>query len=187
MSSKIISGQMRCAVPFVVLGKKYRYESHNYDYMNNLELAQGWRRKLPKKQYKKVMKNVVNKKGKMEMRNISVPVNYYSTIILSQLPDHLWDRIHTEVVYDKGVKVEKYYAKDGFYNFVIKETPFDEQIHELYTLVMKYPDADLKRMSELLEILKENDIGGWLVMRAIMMVKGKNITEHIIDALPVME
>jgi len=52
---------------------------------------------------------------------------------------------------------------------LINETPFDNEIRELRDIVLRYEDGyevDVGRVKELINLLTENDIKGWVLIRA---------------------
>jgi hypothetical protein len=115
-------------------------------YPSQQDLANGFRKNLPKTNYRK------SPDGGYYNKNI------YNTLNWAQLPPHL---------------PRKKYTRDRFFKFKVNETEHDDMIHELYRLVTNNMNrsSDIDRMSELVELLEANEIDGWLIIRAKMLIK----------------
>ena len=121
---------------------KIRYNTQN-------ELADGWRIQLPKRNMrKKIIKDEIKWYNHL----------YTNEVTLAQLPEHLWNKITFNKV------------RDRFFIFKIIKTDFDEEIKELFNLVTNLPN-DINRMKELVNILNNNNITGWVLTRAENYIK----------------
>lgn len=125
-----------------------------FHYLTQDELTDGWKIVLP-------IRNMRYKKDKdgndiLDKNNKKFSTNYIYTneVTLAQLPEYLWKYVKNGVVYH------------NFYKFVVKETPFDEDIKKLNSLIKKLPDVDFFSVNELVVKLEKNGVDGWLINRA---------------------
>jgi hypothetical protein len=90
---------------------------------------------------------------------------YRLKVTLAQLPENIWHKMR----YNNETS---YYAKHGMYEYYIETTPVDSEIRELYYLTKQMKSEEHKeRVFELLNVLKDNDVYGWVVIRARNMYK----------------
>jgi len=89
--------------------------------------------------------------------------NLLISINLAQLPEHLWSNIKNK--YNKDGSVCQYFVRDKCFKYYINISPVDSQIKELYKEINS-TDYNYNKINYLLNILKENEINGWLVLRA---------------------
>ena len=84
---------------------------------------------------------------------------------LAQLPEYLWDRM--QYIDEKTKSVN-----NGIHYYIIERTNVDDEIRELSSLLKHNVETKYKeRVYELLNILKDNDVYGWLIIRAKSMYK----------------
>lgn len=120
------------------------------------DLASGWRLVVPHiKYYKKLNENEhIFKK----YSNI-----YRSKINMGQLPPHLWSKI--KIQYNGNIKV-----RDKSHYYYVEKTNVDSELYELNKILKKpYDVQNTDKVIELLNVLKDNDIYGWLVIKATSM------------------
>ncbi len=138
-----------------------KYNSYTIPMITQNELADGWLLCHPR--YGSYYKTVINSEG--EKVNTRVDGSYHFKINLSQLPENLWHKMNY-------LNHHSYYVNDGIYRFTVVSTPVDDEIRELYHLTkqMKCPEHK-ERVQELLNVLKDNDVYGWVVIRARNMYR----------------
>lgn len=125
------------------------------------DYADGWRQVVPgAKRYSKKYNDL---EGNEFIRTFSNA--YKMKINLAQLPEYLWHRM--QYVDDDTKSV-----RNGVHYYIIEKTNVDEEIYELAN-ILKYPvwPEFRERVAELLNILKDNDVYGWLIIRAKSMYK----------------
>ena len=119
------------------------------------DYAHNWQQVLPKK--RTFLKHYKDEHNNDQVR-ISSNV-FKIKINLAQLPYHLWKR-------QKLYKINNI-VRDGIYQYFIEPTKVDNEIQELANIIhCPYNDMYKERVSELLNILKDNDIYGWVIIRA---------------------
>ncbi len=130
--------------------------NHTVQMLSQNEYANGWRQVVPKKRV--YIKRFKDDNG-MEHSKISSNV-FRMNVNLAQLPHHLWTRI----------RHNRSYVSDGMYNYNVERTDVDNEIRELahYTTV-PYNSANRERVNSLLSTMKENDVYGWVTIRASAM------------------
>ena len=118
------------------------------DYSNN------WQQVLPRK--KTFLKYYKDENNNEQVR-ISSNV-FKMKINLAQLPYHLWKR---QKMYKSNI------IRDGIYQYLVEPTNVDDEIKELVDIIHSVKsDSSKERVDELLNILKENDIYGWVIISA---------------------
>lgn len=139
-------------------------EQHVVNPLTQKELADGWQLVLPHVKSTRIQLSNGNRKFFKYKKNYKI-----FRIVLSQLPDHLWSRLQTK--YEDGVYSHSI-AKDRIYLYIVKQTPVDPEIRELHQLCTQnmYNDLDINRMRELITVLEDNDISGWVLLRAKRIV-----------------
>lgn len=170
--SKYKNGNFKVAMPFV---KNYSNESelnfieskdllveYKDVFINNLSqnaLADGWQLVVPKPNRVKMVNNF---NGKI----VTTTKKYYNyfKIDLSKLPDELWDSLSP--VYEEGIYSHSI-TKNKRYVYIVNPTVIDDEIRELRELVNSYNwELNKDRMMELLQVLDDNNIYGWVIIKA---------------------
>ncbi len=125
------------------------------------ELADGWLMAHPP--HRCYYKTTTNEAG--EKVNTRIKGSYHFKVNLAQLPENLWHKLNF-------LNYHSYYVNDGLYDYTVENTPVDTEIRELYHLTkqMKSPEHK-ERLQELLTVLKDNDVYGWVVIRARNMYR----------------
>ena len=120
------------------------------------DLASGWQLVVPRiKYYTKLNEN---ESGFKKYSNI-----YRSKINMAQLPPHLWSKVRYQ--YNGNIKVS-----DKSHYYYVEKTNVDSELYELNTILQKpYEVKNTDKVIELLNVLKDNDIYGWLVIKANTM------------------
>lgn len=123
------------------------------------EIAEGWQARLPK----------IRKRH---------PIHHWS-VTLAQLPPHLWHKYRLD--YDENGKEFYPSIQDGIYRYSVNETKYDLILKQLYTEMMKGYTANIEIIKDLLKSL-ENQVNGWLIIRAKKYVK-ESIYDRYFDDL----
>lgn len=128
--------------------------THTVQMLSQNEYAHGWQQILPRKRtFLKYYKET--EEGQEQVR-ISSNV-FKMKINLAQLPCHLWTKR----------KLYNNIIRDGIYQYLIEQTTIDNEINELFHIITNtFNIIHKERVFELLDILKENDVYGWVVIRA---------------------
>ncbi len=129
------------------------------------ELADGWHQIVPQaKNYIKTFQD----ENQLKTRKVS---NIYRLKVnLAQLPPYLWHRM--QHYYYNGDATNNFTVRNGMYYYMVEATNVDEEIRELANILKQAHDIKHKqRVYELLNILKDNDIYGWVVIKAKNMYK----------------
>lgn len=133
--------------------------NHTVQMLSQNEYANGWRQVVPKR--RTYLKRYKDENG-VEQRKVGSNV-FRINVNLSQLPYHLWDRLHRS---RNGFMVN-----EGIYQYYVDVTPYDSEIRELVSYVNTYNGCNKTRVMELLETMKENDIYGWAIIKAGAMYR----------------
>ena len=132
------------------------------------DLAEGWTLVVPKPNYK--LNQYTNRYG--NKINKKIFFNNTFKINLAKLPDNLWSKlrpIYEENIYSYSI------AKNNKYIYIVNPTPVDDEIKELRNIVNNYNyNNNNDRIIELLQVLYDNSINGWIVIRAKNII-GQNI------------
>ncbi len=138
-----------------------KYNSYTIPMITQNELADGWLMSHPSTRC--YFKTTTNEAG--EKVNTRVNHSYHFKVNLAQLPENLWHKMNF-------LNYHSYYVTDGLYSFTVENTPVDDEIRELYNLTNKIKCQEHKeKVQELLTLLKDNDIYGWVVIRARNMYR----------------
>jgi hypothetical protein len=87
---------------------------------------------------------------------------------MAQLPPHLWSKIRIQ--YNGNIKVS-----DKSHYYYVEKTNVDSELYELNKILKKpYDIKNTDKVIELLNVLKDNDIYGWLVIKATSMYLNKD-------------
>ncbi len=126
-------------------------KTHHIKPLSQNDLAQGWQLVVPSIRY--YVKTVDGVKAKSS--NI-----HRSKINLAQLPKHLWSKT-------RRLRNENYRVHDKSHYYFVDKTNVDEEVRELAHIIDQLYDTKYKeRVSELLTVLKDNDVYGWVVIKA---------------------
>ncbi len=136
------------------------YNSYTIPMISQNELADGW---LAVHSPTRCYFRTVNENNTLVNKRIDS--SYHFKVNLAQLPENLWHKLNF-------LNHHSYYVNDGLYDFTVENTPVDNEIRELYHLTkqMKSPEHRDK-VHELLNVLKDNDVYGWVVIRARNMYR----------------
>ncbi len=134
--------------------------TYTVNMLNQHELADGWVQVLPfPKSVRRKFKNVdENEVETMVERNVMQ--RFKMRVNLAQLPHHLWHRM-------KRYNEMSFVVKNRIYHYLVEKTVVDDEIRALYhlTTLLKTPET-CEKIKELLTVLKDNDVYGWVVIRA---------------------
>jgi hypothetical protein len=125
------------------------------------DYADGWRQVVPsaKRSYKRYTNTDGDIFTKSYLNVFRMKIN------LAQLPEYLWHRM-------QYVNDDTQYVSNGIHHYIIEKTNVDDEIHELANILKNPPFPEYKeRVHELLNILKDNDVYGWLIIRAKAMYR----------------
>ena len=128
--------------------------------LSQIDLANGWQLIVPHKI--NITKNSIDNKGNNIIKVTSNIV--HSRINLAQLPRHLLSQYKSQHSRD--------YIKiiDRCHYYYIEPTSIDQEIIQLIEILDNPYKQEYKGdVNRLLNILKENDITGWCVIRANMI------------------
>ena len=136
--------------------------------LSQKELADGWRLVLPKVKSRRVTLSHGNRKIIKYKKNYKI-----FRINLSQLPEHLWSVLNSK--YEDG-QYSHSVAKDNMYLYIVKETPVDKEIRQLYDYFCykNYTTEDLEDMRNLVTVLEDNNVTGWVLLRAKMIISTRS-------------
>lgn len=134
--------------------------------LSQLELSNGWRQVLPKKRTIKVKVN----KDEGEITRVKTNESFFK-INLSQLPLHLFGKLRP--IYRKA-EFSHYVVKDKCYVYIVNQTPVDDEIRRLVNYcemydnngVREFDNEKIEDMRRCLDLLNENDIRGWVVIKS---------------------
>ncbi len=124
------------------------------------ELAEGWRLVLPYPKHRTKIFN--NRDGTISRKKY--PIYNRFNVNLAQLPNHLWDKLKFN--YTDG-KLTHFTARDRRYIYIVEPTVVDNEIRELREYVNTMSNTNsYNRVIELLQILNDNNIYGWVIIKA---------------------
>jgi len=91
---------------------------------------------------------------------------HHFTVYLSQLPQHLWNKIRKDPEDNANQRYE--IIRDNIYYYTIKPASTDNDVLKLYKLVTKqYTNKqDLEHIQELHTSLAKENVKGWVMIRA---------------------
>lgn len=138
-------------------------DTNNYvvQMLTQNDYADRWRQVVPRA--RRYTKKFVDTEGNEQVKVFSNA--YRMKVNLAQLPEYLWHRM--QYVNDTTKLV-----RNGIHHYIIEKSNVDDEIHELANLLRLPVEKQHKeRVMELLNILKDNDIYGWLVIRAKNMYR----------------
>jgi hypothetical protein len=159
---KIRNGSFRVTIPMVpdVLGQ-VDTKTCTVQMLTQNDYADGWRQVVPRA--KTFIKKFVDLEDNQQIRHYTNA--YRMKINLAQLPEYLWHRMK---YYNENTKT----VNNGYHYYIIESTSVDDEIRELVNILKVPVQAKYKeRVHELLTILKDNDVYGWVVIRAKSMYR----------------
>jgi hypothetical protein len=147
---------------------KFRLVEKLVNPLSQAELADGWQQvvRRPDYHYKKIVR------GDMEYRK--KVFNYdYMKVNLAQLPEHLEHKL--KPVYEENI-FSHYSVREQRHVYIVSRTVVDDEICELKYLVNQkcLNLNDIDRIKDLLQVLQDNEVYGWPIIRA-----KKLIEEHL--------
>ena len=155
---KVRNGSFRVAVPYLRDDGMER-KMLTVQMLTQNDYADGWRQVVPRA--KTFSKKFVDNEG-------NEIIKYYSNVYrmkinLAQLPEYLWNRMQ----YSEG---NNKVVNNGYHYYTVEATCVDDEIHELANILKSPAQAEFKaKVHELLNILKDNDVYGWVVIKAKAM------------------
>ena len=144
---EIVSGQEKLLSESTMVGNRI---SHVKPLSQN-ELAQGWQLVVPCIRYSiKTVEGIVSKSSNI----------HKSKVNLAQLPRHLWSKM-------RKLRNDNYRVHDKSHFYFVDKSNVDDEIYELDNIIKRVYDINHKeRVSELLTVLKDNEVYGWIVINA---------------------
>lgn len=127
----------------VVMESSEGKQEHVINYPTQEELADGWRRVLPK-------------------RHRKTTVHHFS-VFLSQLPPYLWKSLRT--TYNREGKEVYAPIKDNIYSYSIRMSDSDDDIKALYKELNKIL-PNKKEVTHLYNKLTTSKVRGWIMHKA---------------------
>lgn len=128
------------------------------------ELAEGWEQVVPSPRSKVYF---ITKNGSNFRR--TKKLKHYFKIDLSKLPENLWDKL--KPVYEEGL-FSYSIVQNKIFVYIVNPSVVDNEIRELYCLINQQHFNKEKAM-KLLQVLEDNNIHGWVVIRAKNLIGNK--------------
>jgi len=114
------------------------------------EIADGWRLVVPR----------IKKRNTVDINSKFLNNIYRSKVNLCQLPKHLWTK-------RKTLRNGNIRATEASHHYYIEKTNVDDEIILLEEILDKpYDICNSEKVSELLDIIKDNNINGWITIKA---------------------
>ncbi len=170
---KVRNGSFRVYVPIGkdmgegVIGYSPRYYEQvdtkvlTVQMLTQNDYADGWQQVVPRA--KTYTKKFVDSEGNQQVKQLSNA--YRMKVNLAQLPEYLWNRMQ---YYNENTKT----VNNGYHYYIVEATNVDSEIRELANILKQTALPEFKeRVHELLTILKDNDVYGWVVIRAKTMYR----------------
>lgn len=134
--------------------------TYTVNMLNQHELADEWVQVLPyPRSVSRKFKNV-DENGIETTVDRTVKQLFKMRVNLAQLPHNLWHKM-------RRYNDSSFVVKHRIYHYLVENTAVDSEIRELYSLTNKQKTIENKeRVKELLNLLKDNDVYGWVVIRA---------------------
>jgi hypothetical protein len=130
--------------------------SYTVQMLTQNDYAEGWQQIVPKAKY--YSKVYTDTEGNTVSRLYSNA--YRMKVNLAQLPEYLWHRM---IYVDETMHT----VNNGTHHYTIMSTNVDAEIRQLAHILHKVPSNEYKdKVFELLNILKDNDVYGWVVIKA---------------------
>jgi hypothetical protein len=131
--------------------------------LSQTELASDWSLVLPRKKNTKI---IVEKNGHNFIKNMNNLI--YFKINLSKLPNELWCKL--KPVYEENI-LSYYIVKDRIFYYIVNSTVVDRDIIELREIINSNWYNKKDRIIELLHSLEDNEINGWIVIKAKKLIR----------------
>ncbi len=123
------------------------------------DYADGWQQVVPRAKH--FTKRFVDTEGNQVSRLYSNA--YRMKVNLAQLPEHLWHRM-------QYVDETHHTVNNGYHYYFVEKSNVDDEIRELaHILRQTICPSYRERVHELLNVLKDNDVYGWVVIKAKTM------------------
>ena len=147
-------------------GFKFNFVEKLVNPLSQAELADGWQQvvRRPEYHYKKIVRDDMEYRKKV--------FNYdYMKVNLAQLPEHLEDKL--KPVYEEDL-FSHYKVREQRHVYIVNKTAVDDEICELKYLVnqRRLKINDIDRIKDLLQVLQDNEIHGWPIIRAKRLIEG---------------
>lgn len=137
--------------------------TYTVNMLNQHELADGWVQSLPFPSSTKRKVTVVDENEVETVVERNFIQRFKMRVNLAQLPHHLWNRIN----YNSRYNENSYIVKNRIYHYLVEKTAVDAEIRSLYHLTTLPKTLETcEQIKDLLVVLKDNDVYGWVVIRA---------------------
>jgi hypothetical protein len=136
-------------------------DSANYtvQMLTQNDYAEGWQQIVPNAKY--FTKRFIDTEGNQVSRLYSNA--FRMKVNLAQLPEHLWHKM-------QYVDQSMHTVNNGYHYYYVESSNVDDEIRELAHILRQVVcSSHRNRVHELLHVLKDNDVYGWVV------IKGKNM------------
>ncbi len=174
--NKVKNGSFRVTVP---IARAVGYESnglramwpkdyevidsvtHTVQMLTQNDYAEGWQQVVPNvKTYTKTFKDDEgNEQTRIGSNIFRMKVN------IAQLPPHLWNRM-------RYLNESHWTVRNGMHYYLVEATAVDNEIRRLVHLTSFPKEEEFrKEVMDLLNVLKENDVYGWVVIKAKNLYK----------------
>jgi len=128
--------------------------------LSQIDLANGWKLVVPHKINTTV--NSIDDKGNNIIKVTSNIV--HCKINLAQLPRYLWSQWRNQFITNQKTNIK---VVDKSHYYYIEPTSIDREIALLVDILDEpYKVVYKEQVNQLLNVLKENDIHGWCVIKA---------------------
>lgn len=133
---------------FIVKNKDFEGNIHTrvIGLLSQEDMAKGWKMIIPKKTKKRQ--------------------TYHNSIFLYELPPHLWNKVKPN--YNDNTHYRN--INDKIYNYSIKISDLDNTFFNLFKQVTSNT-PDKNKIIDLYNLLNNNDIKSWILIRAKHMIK----------------
>jgi len=129
----------------------FKINNKEEHYPTQQQLADGWRKILPRN-------NIVEIENNEKI--VKEHMIHYNEVNLAQFPPYLF----------KYLRSEKDIYYDGFFKFRVIKTEYDETMMKLYHLLCKkyHNKKEQETIKILCEFLQSHNISGWMIIKASM-------------------
>jgi hypothetical protein len=154
-------GSSGCASIFPKFYEEVDRVSNTVQMLTQNDYAEGWRQVVPRAKH--YTKRFVDSEGNTVSRLYSNA--HRMKVNLAQLPEYLWHRMNF-------INDTMYSVNNGYHYYYVMNTNVDDEIRELAQILRKTVCPSYSnRVNELLTILKDNDVYGWVVIKAKALYK----------------